>query len=265
MYDEFSLFKYSVDIFNNDVFWFIACDNFTYHKISGMKNAKLFPIISREGTHLNIAGQKNDKGFYEIILTKMKVCIESIKECGYAFFLDSDMLFVDQVELREFVDSDVDVFATPHHENAPANIGRYNVGTLIIKDIDFVNRWREETEKRNSFYEQKPFEKVVLLSNLKIQELPLQYNVTGWKCDCIGINGSKNMWNYISTDPQGFLTLDGKRIKNLHFHSFIYGKNPPNPTAKRYYNLFWGKIENSQNNKYVKIFKEYNRIMKGKK
>jgi hypothetical protein len=185
--DEFELLKTSIEQYH-DCTWFLSCDDVTYKKYNNTKNIVLLKLIETDDCDHNIGSPQQKDVWMRVMMTKFDAVNEAIKNFGHALFLDSDMIFVNEIEksvLNLFENKDVDALICQHMTNnwqVEAQHGLYNAGMFHIKNVEFLNQWSalsRDYKKHNFYFEQQPLEYVQ--RNFLSLNLPINYNIGWWR------------------------------------------------------------------------------------
>ena len=122
------------------------------------------------------------------MMTKFDASKLLIENFGHALFLDSDMIFVNEIEqkiLELFENKNVDAAICQHMTNnwpIEAKHGLYNGGMFHVKNLNFLEQWinlSKNYKQYNFYFEQQPLEYVQ--RNFVSLNLPINYNIGWWR------------------------------------------------------------------------------------
>ena len=185
--DEFKLLKATIEQYH-DCFWTISCDDSAYESFKNSKNVNCLNLIETDDCDHNVDDQEKKDNWMKVMMTKFNASESSINEFGHVLFLDSDMIFVNPIEdeiLDLFNNKHIDAAICQHMTNnwqVEAKHGLYNGGMFHIKNLDFLNSWRQlslDYKKYNFYFEQQPLEYVQ--RNFVSLNLPINYNIGWWR------------------------------------------------------------------------------------
>lgn len=168
--------------------------------------------------------------------------MESIRQNGYAFLLDCDLLFLYSVQsiFNEFLSSHYDVMVsdqTGHFSILKVKtldyVGKYNSGMVLVRNMKFVEDWGKIINERKYFVDQKPLEIVLNTGQYQYTVFPDTCNIGAWKYPLI---------NRIDSHDDG-LYLEKKPIINFHLH--LLSDTP-----------IWHKVENSFRSKVIGLISQ---------
>jgi len=221
---EFLFLKFSAEYYHTCE-WYVYCDSYCYTYLKQYDNMNVFEANIGDG---KVWGSKEEKdSFYKTILTKFDACHKALDEHKYVLFVDSDIVFTNHCcsLFEEFVESDLDVVASPHYQLAPEidrDWGVFNVGFVLIKSKDLLNRWKEITLSKTYLYEQKPLEVAMLEGKFKWDTFPITYNMGWWR-----FNNQKTHNRFESLDCQrNKISYAGVPIISFHTHMFNTEDHP---------------------------------------
>ena len=219
---EFLLTKYSCELFNK-CNWYVSCDSQSAKELQKFENVKILQFDLEDGASDHNSTDKESRArFLKIILNKFTALETALQENDYCLFLDSDMLFVNQINqnIADFFKTGVDYIVSPHYSRDPINEdkhGFYNVGMFALQNADHMKQWRyltENCEKFNLYYEQKPFE--LILSNFNTLNLPINYNIGWWR---FNNPRTQNRINQLALVDDKIMFGNLPAV-NFHFHTF---------------------------------------------
>jgi hypothetical protein len=218
---DFLLMKKTFDLYHENSFYDIACDSYSFEYLN--KNYKNIECAEysflKDGDHVENEQEKNSN-FETIIQIKFEHTIKVLtKYQKQILWCDVDHVFINKLE--EFVYEDKnDACVTPHFSNNFANeaeVGYFNCGFVIIKNIKFLEYWYELYKRRkelNIYYEQKALE--LTCKKFRTTNLPISYNIGWWKFMNLKYEGNSK---FLETTDREILFFKNKAI-NFHFHIF---------------------------------------------
>jgi hypothetical protein len=184
---EFFLLKDTIELFHK-CYWTISCDEMVFKSLNNIDNIKCIQNILSDDCNHNTVDENKKNNWMNVMMTKFDCVEDSIKNFGYGFFLDSDMIFVNSVQkniLNLIKDENIDAFVCQHMTNnwqVEAKHGAYNAGMFVIRNMNFLNEWKslsKDYKKYNFYFEQQPLE--FIQRNFTCINLPINYNIGWWR------------------------------------------------------------------------------------
>ncbi|MBP7461097.1 MAG: hypothetical protein KBA26_07385 [Candidatus Delongbacteria bacterium] len=220
--------------------WIMITDVFSANALSAFPNVFIFQILDCvDGHHLDKEKQEN---FIQIVSHKVTVCMESIREYGYAFLLDCDLLFLHSIQslLNGFLASQDDIMVSSQagrfsilKDHVLDYTGKYNSGMVLTKNMLLLEDWKRKIEERKYFVDQKPLEIVINNGQYRTVIFPETCNIGAWKYSLL---------DRIECRDDG-LYLDEEPIVNFHLH--LLSDTP-----------FWHKIENTFRSRVIMLLSQ---------
>lgn len=221
---EFLFLKFSAEYYHTCE-WYVYCDSFCYEYLKDNTNMHLFEAPIGDG---KVFGTETEKeSFFATILTKFDACHKALDDHSSVLFVDSDIVFTNHYcsLFEEFTESELDIVASPHYQLNPQvdkDWGVFNVGFILIKSKDLLNKWKEVTLSKKYLFEQKPLEVAIAEGNFKWDTFPITYNMGWWR-----FNNQKTQHRFESLDGQrGKISLAGIPIISFHTHMFNVVDHP---------------------------------------
>ena len=161
---------------------------------------------------------KNLETFHktECIFKKMDAISFAMKSHENTMFIDSDLVFVDEVEIN----SDKEIILSPHYSPSDRVMqvhlnGFFNAGFLFCANKTFAKHWRRIYLTDSRFYEQQGMD--YISEKYSIDFFDREYNVGWWQ--------HEERW-FENTELK--ISLDGLRVRCFHVHldpDYQFGDN----------------------------------------
>ena len=250
---EFLFLKFSAEHFH-ECSWYVYCDSYCYNYLKDFSNLNLFEADISDGKVFGTPEEKEN--FFQTILTKFDACEKALAENDHVLFVDSDIVFTNTIcpLFDDFIASDLDIVASPHYQLNPQvdeDWGVFNVGFILIKSLEILNRWKEVTLTKEYLFEQKPLQVAIAEGGVKWDTFPITYNMGWWR-----FNNQKTQHRFESMDSQrGKISLAGIPIVSFHTHLFNLDVHPQCSQLSNFLLLAFSSIPT-----YDKFIKRYHEI-----
>lgn len=218
---EFELLKKSIEQYH-ECSWVLSCDNSAYEKYKDIKNVECLKLIKTDDCDHNIGSPEQKDAWMQVMMTKFDASKFLIENFGHALFLDSDMIFVNEIEtkiLELFENKNIDAAICQHMTNnwpVEAKHGLYNGGMFHVKNINFLEQWitLSKNYKQHGFYfEQQPLEYVQ--RNFVSLNLPINYNIGWWR---FNTEQTKARLNLLRVENERIMFGNSPAV-NFHVHT----------------------------------------------
>jgi hypothetical protein len=215
---ELMLCKYSLEQLHppSELEWILMTDALVHDYFEGDASVTSTPSIGLSGDHWS-STDGVEEAFFDIVLKKFDVMEASIERCGYAFVVDSDLVFLrafDHSFEAWLQDDQPDAVLSPDTPDASAV--HFNCGMMLIKNLELVARWREVTLSREHFYEQGALNATIAEGRFKHAVFPHSHNFGMWK---------KWAWDAMRLRAMvgRHLRYQDELVHSLHMHMFDFG------------------------------------------
>lgn len=218
---EFDLLKKSLEQYH-ECHWVLSCDNISFLKYKEESNVECLNIIKTDDCDHNIGTEKQKDAWMDVMMTKFDASKLLIENFGSALFLDSDMIFVNEIEpsiMDLFKNKNVDAAICQHMTNnwqVEAKHGLYNGGMFHIKNLDFLEQWVKLSKNYKDYgfyFEQQPLEYVQ--RNFVSLNLPINYNIGWWR---FNNQNTKNRLELLGIEDEKIM-FGSRPAVNFHVHT----------------------------------------------
>ena len=96
---EFNILKKSLEQYH-ECYWVLSCDSVSFKKFKDLKNVECLNLIKTDDCDHNVGSPQQKDEWMKVMMTKFDASMLLIKNFGHALFLDSDMIFVNEIEQR---------------------------------------------------------------------------------------------------------------------------------------------------------------------
>lgn len=245
---EFILLKYSAELFH-ECEWFLSCDQFCFDYLDQFVGCHCENLNLQNG---KVFGDETEvANFYGVIEGKFRAAEAAILARGECLLVDSDIIFTAPIPKGQF-SRENSAILSPHFQwnrEMDNAWGFFNVGFVIIKDINFLYSWKEETAKAGNQFEQVPIQKVVEAEKYSVGVIPIEFNMGWWRFNNQMSQFRVNSF-YIANNC---ICFDGHIVNSFHFHTFIDCQH-----SKRFKDFVFDLLSKTQDGRL--ILEKYNEL-----
>lgn len=173
---EFFILQYSMKLFNPNTKILVLCDEESSKLIKNLFNDNI--IIFNELNNLDYDDiKRRGKSFLDLVLKKCDIIKKALDLYKETLFVDTDIVFLNEIN----IETNKDLILSQHHINPSdeEKYGKYNVGYMYIKNINFPQWLNETTLTRSKFFEQEGL--IHAETDFDIDKFSMNHNFGWWR------------------------------------------------------------------------------------